>query len=83
MAGNSDPLGEFMQGVEACDEVHTFFDGWYARWNNRGPWAPPEGLTEEEMQVRKREMIYYRFGWWLCDLLCRAWAWLGRSSYDR
>ncbi|MDD5511462.1 MAG: hypothetical protein PHI12_11740 [Dehalococcoidales bacterium] len=76
LAEPGSPLDEFMGGDEALDEIHTFFDGVYARWNGIGAWDPPHYLTEEEAYIWERERRYAALGWMITDVVLRFKAWL-------
>ena len=68
------PLDEFCGGAEALDEIHTLFDGIYARFNGLGPWEAPSDLPESELAVWERERRYAKLGWLVTDLAMRGWA---------
>ncbi len=72
------PIDEFCGGAEALDEIHTLFDGIYARFNGLGPWEAPPDLPESELAVWERERRYAKLGWLVTDLAMRGGAWLNR-----
>lgn len=72
------PVDEFCGGTEALDEIHTLFDGIYARWNGLGPWEAPLDMPDEERAVWTRERRYARLGWIVTDIVVRGGAWLSR-----
>ena len=71
-------VDEFCGGVEGLDEIHTLFDGVYARWNGLGPWEAPLDMPDEERAVWIRERRYARLGWIVTDIVVRGGAWLNR-----
>lgn len=72
------PVDEFCGGTEALDEIHTLFDGIYARWNGLGPWEVPLDMPDEERAVWIRERRYARLGWIVTDIVVRTGCWLNR-----
>lgn len=77
-AAPGSPVDEFCGGAEALDEIHTLFDGIYARWNGLGPWEAPLDMPDEERAVWARERRYARLGWIVTDIVVRGGAWLNR-----
>ena len=75
-AAPGSPVDEFCGGVEGLDEIHTLFDGVYARWNGVGPWSAPPDLPQDESRgVWERERRYAKLGWLITDIMLRAWNW--------
>ena len=70
------PVDEFCGGTEALDEIHTLFDGIYARWNGLGPWEAPPDMPDDERAVWARERRYARPGWIVTGIVVRTGCWL-------